>query len=78
MGLGVTGLANALEYMGLPYGSEAFCKSEAQILGFIRDETYRAGVELAKEKGAFPLFDADQYLNGEFIKTAAGGHSSRH
>jgi ribonucleoside-diphosphate reductase alpha chain len=68
MGLGVTGLANALEYMGMPYGSEAFCKSEAQILGFIRDETYRAGVELAKEKGAFPMFEADQYLNGEFIK----------
>jgi ribonucleoside-diphosphate reductase alpha chain len=69
MGLGVTGLANALEAMGHPYGSVGFVTLENKIMSVLRDEAYRASVELAKEKGAFPLFDRDLYLNSEFTRT---------
>lgn len=62
MGLGVTGLANALEAMGMPYGSIQFVTFETKLLNVLRDEAYRASIELAKEKGAFKLFDADKYL----------------
>ncbi len=72
MGLGVAGLANALEAMGHPYGSTGFLSVMATILETIRDESYRASVALAAEKGAFPLFDADRYLNSEFVGTLPG------
>lgn len=62
MGIGVTGLANALEAMGYPYGSMGFVTFETKLLNVIRDECYMASIELAKEKGAFKLFDADKYL----------------
>lgn len=68
MGLGVTGLANAIEALGFPYGSEKFLAVAEDIFRVIRDETYRTSVALAKEKGAFPMYD-DKYLNAEFIKT---------
>lgn len=69
MGLGITGLANAAEALGFSYGSEEFLAFEALVLEELRDHSYRASVELAKEKGAFPMFDAEKYCAGEFIKT---------
>lgn len=69
MGLGVTGLANAIEAMGHPYGSEGFLEIQDKIMGLIKNECYRASAMLAKEKGAFPLFDKEKYLQGLFIKT---------
>lgn len=69
MGLGITGLANAGEALGCPYGSPAFLAFERELLTVILHETYRASVQLAREKGAFPLFDAEKYCAGEFIKT---------
>jgi ribonucleoside-diphosphate reductase alpha chain len=68
MGLGVTGLANAIEALGFSYGSERFLNTAESIFRVLRDETYRASVALAKEKGAFPMFE-DAYLDAEFIKT---------
>lgn len=68
MGLGVTGLANAIEALGFPYGSEKFVAVAEDIFRILRDETYRASVALAKEKGAFPAY-SPEYLKGEFIKT---------
>lgn len=68
MGLGVTGLANALEVLNQPYGTDTFISCLKDILCILRDETYRASVQLAKEKGPFPLFDRDKYLEGSFIK----------
>lgn len=69
MGLGITGLANAAEALGHPYGSAGFLEFQRRVLEVIRDQSYAASVELAREKGAFPLFDADRYCSGEFIKT---------
>jgi ribonucleoside-diphosphate reductase alpha chain len=62
IGLGVTGLADALLMLGLRYGSEiAAMQTEAWMKAIARS-AYLASVDLAKEKGAFPMFDADKYL----------------
>ena len=62
IGLGVTGLADALLMLGLRYGSdEAAAQTEAWLKAIAR-ASYLASVDLAKEKGAFPLFDAEKYL----------------
>ncbi|MGR3616426.1 MAG: adenosylcobalamin-dependent ribonucleoside-diphosphate reductase [Paracoccaceae bacterium] len=63
IGLGVTGLADALLMLGLRYGSdEAATQTEAWLKAIAR-ASYLASVDLAKEKGAFPLFEAEPYLN---------------
>lgn len=69
MGMGVTGLANAAEAMGLAYGTRAFLEFEDRLLAFIARHTYLASIDLAKEKGPFPLFNADRYLEGKFVQT---------
>jgi len=70
MGLGVTGLANAVEAItGCEYGSPVFLEMETTILTIIRDGCYAASVQLAKEKGAFPLFEKEFYCKGAFITT---------
>ncbi|GLS85673.1 ribonucleoside-diphosphate reductase, adenosylcobalamin-dependent [Cypionkella aquatica] len=62
IGLGVTGLADALLMVGLRYGSvEAAAQTEAWMKAIAR-ASYLASVDLAKEKGAFPLFEAEGYL----------------
>src|SRR5215472_4113498 len=67
IGLGITGLADALVMCGLRYGSrEAVAATEAW-LGIIEREAYLASTTLAAEKGPFPLFDKEQYLAGETI-----------
>ena len=62
IGLGVTGLADALLMVGLRYGSEEAARQTEEWLHAIARAAYLASVELAKEKGAFPLFDADKFL----------------
>ena len=62
IGLGVTGLADALLMMGLRYGSNDAAKKTEELLHQIARISYLSSSELAKEKGSFPLFDADQYL----------------
>jgi ribonucleoside-diphosphate reductase alpha chain len=68
MGLGVTGMANAFEAMGMPYGSFEFVAMENRLLAFITRHCYIASAHLAAEKGAFELYD-ERYLEGEFFKT---------
>ncbi len=69
MGIGITGLANAGEVLGFPYGSIEFLRFEERVLQTLRDECYRASIQLAKEKGAFPLYDFSKYIHGAFIQT---------
>lgn len=69
MGLGITGIANAAEALGYRYGTEEYLDFQDRVLMTVRDHTYLASVELATEKGSFPLFDVDKYLEGGFIKT---------
>ena len=62
IGLGVTGLADALLMLGQRYGSEDAAKQTEVWMQAIARAAYLASVDLAREKGAFPLFDADKYL----------------
>jgi ribonucleoside-diphosphate reductase alpha chain len=62
IGLGFTGLGDALVMLGLCYDTEAARAFAADITRIMRDEAYLASVELAEERGAFPLLDAEQYL----------------
>jgi len=64
VGLGFTGLGDALIMLRRRYDGEAARETAAKISAFMRDAAYRASVELAKERGAFPLFNADMYLSG--------------
>ncbi len=62
IGLGVTGLADALLMLGQTYGSDAAAAQTEAWMKAIARAAYLASVDLAREKGAFPLFDADAYL----------------
>ncbi|MEZ5738308.1 MAG: adenosylcobalamin-dependent ribonucleoside-diphosphate reductase [Burkholderiaceae bacterium] len=64
IGLGFTGLGDALLMLGLAYDSPQARDQAGAIARTMRDAAYRASVDLAREKGPFPRFDADQYLGG--------------
>ncbi len=66
IGLGFLGLGSALVMLGLRYDAEEGRSFAARVARELRDAAYSASVELAREKGAFPLFDADKYLRGAF------------
>ncbi len=68
MGIGLTGVANAIEALGHPYGSASFLVVLEKIMETLRDSSYLASVSLAIEKGAFPLYD-EQLLESDFAKT---------
>jgi ribonucleoside-diphosphate reductase alpha chain len=68
MGLGVTGLANAIEVLGYPYASPEFLEEMENILTILRDTAYQTSIALAVEKGPFPAFDAKQY-GGTFYES---------
>jgi ribonucleoside-diphosphate reductase alpha chain len=68
VGLGITGLADALAMLGLSYNSEAGRSAAAEAMRVIRDAAYEASVELAFERGAFPAFDSERYLAQPFVK----------
>jgi len=84
IGLGVTGLADALLMVGQRYGSDEAAATAERWLKAIARSAYLASVELAKEKGAFPLFDAEKYLASgtmqamdEDVRTAIATHGIR-
>jgi len=62
IGLGYTGLGDALAMLGLRYDTDEARAFARDITRIMRDESYLASVDLAIERGAFPLLDADQYL----------------
>ena len=68
IGLGVTGLADALIFCRTKYGSPQSLELIETWLATLSHAAYRASVELAREKGAFPLFDAEEYLGRPFIR----------
>ena len=68
IGLGFLGLGDACVMMGLPYNTDSARRFAESVATLMRDSAYRASIELAKEKGLFPMFDADKYLAGQFVK----------
>ena len=84
IGLGLTGLADALVLLGLHYDSETARKLAAQAMQTIRDAAYRASISLAREKGPFPGFVCEAFLASGFasrlpadIRDAIAAHGIR-
>jgi ribonucleoside-diphosphate reductase alpha chain len=65
IGLGFTGLGDALVMLNLRYDTQEARNMARQIAETMRDTAYDTSVELAQERGAFPLFNADLYLSGQ-------------
>jgi ribonucleoside-diphosphate reductase alpha chain len=68
LGLGLTGLADALAMLGLRYDAQEGRAFAAGLLQDIRDAAYRASVELAREKGPFPCFERGAFIQGHFVQ----------
>ena len=69
IGLGVTGLADALLMVGLRYGSDEAVKKTEKWMKTIALSAYKASINLAEEKGAFPLFDPEKFIvSGNMIQ----------
>ncbi len=68
IGLGVTGLADALIFCGVRYGSPEAVKLTKDWLGAVQRFSYLASADIAAEKGSFPLFDRTKFLAGETVK----------
>ncbi len=66
LGLGVTGLANALFMCGLRYGDAAAVAATKRWMAIIQDAALEASIELAAEKGSFPKFSAEAYLATDY------------
>ncbi|MDV6348122.1 adenosylcobalamin-dependent ribonucleoside-diphosphate reductase [Nitrosomonas sp. Is35] len=69
IGLGITGLADALIMLQIRYGGNEAEKITQQVMQHICHAAYQASIELAREKGAFPLLDKEKYLAGAFVRT---------
>jgi ribonucleoside-diphosphate reductase alpha chain len=67
IGLGLTGLADALIMLGLHYGDARARSAAASAMQTICHTAYRTSVALAAEKGSFPMLRAESYLKGEFV-----------
>lgn len=85
IGLGVTGVADALAMLGLVYGTPAAAAALEDWTRVLRETALRASVELAAEKGAFPAFEAAPYLAGPAmervdpeLRALVGRHGLRH
>jgi len=64
IGVGFTGLGDALVMLNLPYNSQAGRSMAADIARVMRDTAYAASIELARERGSFPMLDVEAYLGG--------------
>ncbi|WP_237068084.1 adenosylcobalamin-dependent ribonucleoside-diphosphate reductase [Microbulbifer guangxiensis] len=69
LGLGITGLADALLALGLHYDSDAARTLAARVLTLLRDTAYRTSIDLAREKGSFPQLETAAFLRGDYALT---------
>lgn len=68
VGLGIMGIADMFIKMKIRYGGEESIKISNKIFEMLRDNAYTASIDIAKEKGAFPKYDKEKYLQGYYIK----------
>ena len=71
VGLGIMGLHDLMLYCGIRYGSEESTLLIEVLMGMIAEWCYLESVELAKENGPFPMFDAEQYLQSGYMQIMA-------
>jgi ribonucleoside-diphosphate reductase alpha chain len=69
IGLGVMGLHDMLLMLGMKYTTDRALEKVDEVMAFIKNIAYEASIELAKEKGPFPKFRAEEFLKGGFAKT---------
>jgi ribonucleoside-diphosphate reductase alpha chain len=69
IGLGITGLADALIMLGMRYGDDPSLRFAAEVMRTVCHAAYRTSIELAREKGSFPFYERDAYQQGEFVAT---------
>lgn len=67
IGLGITGLADALIMLGVKYDDPVARKTAARIMETICHTAYETSIALAREKGPFPWYDRDKHLQGQFM-----------
>lgn len=67
IGLGITGLANMLQQLGIRYGSNDAVTITRKVMNIIRDEAYYESTHLSAEKGSFPLLNVQKYLASDFV-----------
>jgi ribonucleoside-diphosphate reductase alpha chain len=67
IGLGITGLADALVMLGLRYGTEASCRAARDAMRTVCHAAYEASVALARERGPFPFLEREPYLRAPFV-----------
>ena len=67
IGFGVTGFADTLAMLGYRYNTKEAVKYGNDLMNYIVKKVYRASIELAKEKGAFPFFKKDEFVSSVFI-----------
>jgi len=68
MGLGVMGVANAIEACGVPYGTADYIGMMEDVLCTIKNEAYLVSANLAKEKGAFPRYSAEHFVGAPYVQ----------
>lgn len=68
IGLGITGLADACAMLGMPYDSDRAIEFADYLMEQIAATAYKTSIEMAKEKGPFPFFEKDGYINSGFIQ----------
>ena len=69
IGLGITGLGDALIMLGLHYGEAAARHEAARVMETVCHTAYRSSIQLAREKGCFPFFEREAYLEGRFVRS---------
>ena len=67
IGLGVMGYASSLFLIGYKCGSKEALELTEELMSFIANHAYQSSAFLAKEKGNFPLYDAEKYLNSNYL-----------
>ena len=77
VGLGITGMADALLLMKVKYDSEKALSVMNDVMVTLRNNAYNASIKLAVEKGSFPLFDREGIKQSKFIQSLPGGYAER-
>ncbi|MBV8802623.1 MAG: adenosylcobalamin-dependent ribonucleoside-diphosphate reductase [Gammaproteobacteria bacterium] len=69
IGLGITGLGDTFIMLNMRYGSTTSLQLASRIMKLVSETTWHTSIELAQERGSFPVLEKEKYLAGSFVKT---------